>query len=122
MTEWTPAELAAIDSDRELRVAAERPDGTTRPATIIWHVVVDGRLYVRSVRGEDGAWYRAARRTGTGSIDAGGVRADVEFVPDDTHDKAIDRAYRAKYGDGSPVRSITSAAATATTLRLDRRR
>ena len=121
MTTWDPADLAAIDHDGELRVAAHRPDGTVRPSTIVWHVVVDDALFIRSVRGEDGAWSRAVRRTGTGTVDAGGVHADVTFTQDDTHDEAIDRAYHDKYGHGSPVRSITSESAVATTLRVDRR-
>ncbi|HEY3437624.1 MAG TPA: DUF2255 family protein [Actinotalea sp.] len=121
MTDWTPADLAAIDRAYEVRVAAHRPDGTLRPTTIVWHVVVDGALYVRSVRGEEGAWYRAVLRTGTGSVDAGGVHADVTFTRDASHGPEIDQAYRTKYGNGSPVRSITSPAATATTLRLDPR-
>ncbi|MBN9325646.1 MAG: hypothetical protein BGO38_11190 [Cellulomonas sp. 73-145] len=120
MTDWSTAELSAIDRAGELDVAAYRPDGTLRPSTIVWHVVTDGALFIRSVRGQEGAWYRAVRRTGTGTIDAGGVHADVTFTPDDGHNAAIDRAYRAKYGSGSPVKAITNAAATATTLRVDR--
>ena len=121
MSDWNPADLAAIDHDGELRVAAHRPDGTLRTPRIVWHVVVDGTLYLRSVRGADGAWYRGVRRTGTGTIDAGGVRAEVTFTPDDGSDDAVDRAYHAKYGDGSAVRSITSPTARATTLRVDPR-
>ena len=119
MTEWNAADLAAIDRADEVRVAARRPDGTLRAATIVWHVVVDGALFIRSVRGEDGAWYRAVRRTGTGTIDAGGVHAGVSFGPDASQDGAIDRAYRVKYGRGSAVQAITSLVATATTLRID---
>jgi hypothetical protein len=121
MPDWTPDDLAAIDGDGELHVAARRPDGTLHTPRIVWHVVVDGHLFIRSVRGEDGAWYRGVRRTGTGEIDAGGVRADVTFTPDDARDAAIDLAYHAKYGDGSAVTSITSPTATATTLRVDPR-
>lgn len=121
MTTWNPTDLAAIDADGESRVAAHRADGTLRRPTIVWHVVVDGLLFVRSVYGDEGAWYRAARGSGAGTIDAGGVHAEVTFTPDARHDPAIDRAYRAKYGNGSPVRSITSAVATATTLRVDPR-
>ncbi|HWS57435.1 MAG TPA: DUF2255 family protein, partial [Actinotalea sp.] len=90
MTDWNPADLAAIDRAYEVRVAAHRPDGTLRPATIVWHVVVDGALFIRSVRGEDGAWYRAVRRTGTGTIDAAGARTDVIFARDDAHDPQVD--------------------------------
>jgi len=121
MADWTSAQLAVIHRAGELRVAAHRADGTLRPSAIVWHVVVDGQLYIRSVRGEDGALYRAARRTGTGAADAGPVHAEVRFTTDDSCNEAIDRAYRVKYGNGSPVRAITSPTATATTLRIDRR-
>ncbi|GAA1728751.1 hypothetical protein GCM10009809_25420 [Isoptericola hypogeus] len=121
MTSWNPADLAAIDADGELHVAAHRPDGTLRTPRIVWHVVVDDALYLRSVRGTDGAWYRGVQRTGTGEIDAGGVRSEVTFTRDDAHDDAIDRAYHAKYGGGSAVQAITSPAATATTLRVEPR-
>lgn len=116
---FSPADLAAIDGDGELHVAAHRADGTLRPATIVWHVVVHGALFVRSVRGDDGAWYRAVRRAGTGTVEAGGVRAVVRFVPDGEYEDAIDLAYRAKYGGGSAVRAITSATARGTTLRVE---
>ncbi|CAM3541043.1 DUF2255 domain-containing protein [Occultella aeris] len=119
MTTWNPDDLAAIDNVGELDVAAHRPDGTLRNSRVVWHVVVDGALYIRSVRGQEGAWYRGVQRTGTGVVDAGGVHAEVTFTRDDTHDASIDAAYRAKYGGGSAVVAITNAVATATTLRVD---
>ncbi|MED5803852.1 DUF2255 family protein [Gordonia sp. Z-3] len=119
MSKWNPGDLDAIDNDGELHIAAHRPDGTLRKSVIVWHVVVDDNLYLRSVRGDSGAWYKGVQRTGTGVIDAGGVRADVTFTRDNEHDDAIDAAYRAKYGTGSAVQAITSATATATTLRVD---
>ncbi len=120
MTAWDPDDLAAMDGAEELLVAAHRTDGTLRPATIVWHVVVDGALFIRSVHGEAGGWYRAVRRTGTGTVEAGGVRADVRFTRDDAHDEAVDRAYVAKYGEGPDVVAIVNATATATTTRVDR--
>lgn len=119
MTSWNPADLSAIDGAGELDVAAHRPDGSLRTPRIVWHVVVDDALYIRSVRGDAGDWYRAVQRTGTGRIESGGVRAAVTFTRDDTHDASIDQAYRDKYGTGSHVRAITSPAAKATTLRVD---
>ena len=121
MTDWSPTELAAIDSHDEVRIAAHRPDGTLRTPRIIWHVVEDGALYVRSVRGAGGAWYQGVQRTGTGVIDAGGTRTEVSFTRDDSHDDAIDRAYRTKYGSGPAVDAITHPDARATTLRVERR-
>ena len=119
MTDWNTPDLAAIERAGELRVAAHRPDGTLRDPRIVWHVVVDGSLYIRSVRGVDGAWYRGVQRTGTGEISSGGVRAEVVFTHDDTRDDAIDEAYRVKYGHGSAVDHITNATARATTLRAE---
>ena len=121
MPDWNPEDLATIDRDGELQVAAFRPDGSLRTPRIVWHVVVNGSLYMRSVRGESGGWYRGARRTGSGVIDTGALRAEVTFLPDDTHDEAIDRGYRDKYGNGSAVASITSPVARATTLRVEPR-
>lgn len=74
MSDWSSADLAAIDADGELRVAAHRPDGTLRTPHVVWQVVVDDHLYIRSVRGTDGAWYRGVQRTGTGHTVAADVR------------------------------------------------
>ena len=52
-------------------------------------------------------------------LDAGGIRAEVTFTPDTSHDDAIDRANHDKYGHGAPVQSITSPRARATTLRVE---
>jgi hypothetical protein len=121
MSEWSAADLVAIDRDGELHVAAHRPDGTLRSPKIVWHVVVDGALFIRSVRGDQGAWYRGAQRTGTGVVESGGVRAEVTFTRDDARDDAVDRAYHAKYGNGSAVDHITNPTARATTLRVEPR-
>ncbi|TQM57954.1 DUF2255 family protein [Humibacillus xanthopallidus] len=119
MSRWDPDRLAVVDADEEMTVAAHRPDGTLRTPRIVWQVIVDNGLWIRSVRGASGGWYRGVRRTGTGRIEAGGATIDVTFTPDQSHDDAIDRAYREKYGNGSAVRAITSPLARATTLRVE---
>lgn len=121
MSDWEPAALRAFERAGEIDIAAYRPDGTLRTPRIVWHVVVDGSLYLRSVRGEEGAWDRGVLRTGIGQIRWGGATAQVTFVADHSQDGAIDRAYRAKYGGGSPVVAITSPTASATTLRVEPR-
>jgi hypothetical protein len=37
MSSWTSDELRRIGDATELRVSSQRPDGTLRPATTIWH-------------------------------------------------------------------------------------
>ena len=120
MSTWTAAELHALDRINEIRVAGRRQDGSLRTLTIVWHVVV-GSLYVRSVRGVDGGWYKGVVRHHEGAISWDGTTREVTYVPDATVDEQIDAAYFKKYGDGSPTRAITNASAKATTLRVETR-
>ncbi|WP_394551945.1 DUF2255 family protein [Agromyces sp. MMS24-JH15] len=119
MTEWTVSELEAIAGLREIRLAGRRVDGSARTLTTVWHVVVDGAPYVRSMYGTDGQWYRGVSRHFEGVIDWGAGARDVRFVPDDTHDDDIDAALVAKYGDTSASRHIMTPASKETTLRID---
>lgn len=119
-TTWNPAELETIAAAREVEISSLRGDGAlTRPVTI-WAVRVDDELYVRSVRGDSGGWFKAAERRHEGRIEAGDTAVDVAFE-DAAHqlDEEIDAAYKEKYGYPSgPVDSITSDAAKATTIRV----
>ena len=121
MTAWTPAELAGLARASEVRVAGRRADGSSRTLTIVWHVVVDGNLYVRSVKGPAGQWYRGVAHHFEGFLHRSGATREVAFTLDRTRDDAIDAAYFAKYGDGSPSRAITSSLAKQTTMRVDPR-
>jgi hypothetical protein len=96
-------------------------DGALRTLTIVWHVVVDGNLYVRSVRGVEGSWYKGVIRHHEGAISWDGKTREVSYIPDGDVDHQIDAAYFSKYGNGSPTRAFTNAAAKATTLRIEPR-
>ncbi|WP_344094950.1 DUF2255 family protein [Microbacterium deminutum] len=119
---WTGQELAELDRASEVRVAGRRADGSSRTLTIVWHVVVDGDLYLRSVNGPDGQWYKGVARHLEGFVHWGNIIREVSFTLDASHDDEIDAAYFVKYGNGSPSRSITSPLAKQTTLRVDPRR
>jgi hypothetical protein len=120
MADWNPTELEQIASTREIEVSALREDGAlTKPVTI-WAVRVGDELYVRSVRGDAGGWFRAAEQRHEGRIEAETTAVDVAFEDVPHHlDEELDEAYKAKYGYPSdPVDSITSDAAKATTIRV----
>jgi hypothetical protein len=122
MTAWTDEELAGIGGAGELRIAPRRRDGTLQPSRIIWVVRHLDDLYVRSVNGADGAWFRGVQAMHAGHISAGGVDADV-ILEDADHglDDALDEEYRRKYGRTSTaVERITSPNARSTTIRLAR--
>ena len=107
-----PDAIQMLDRTLELHVA------TPTKRLPIWAVVVDDEAYVRSFRGERGAWYRRALREGR--IEIEGIEARVEPERDADVNQRISDAFRAKYGTRSP--SSTDAMVTpevvATTLRL----
>jgi hypothetical protein len=113
---WTREELDRIGAAEELEIAPRRGDGSLRRPVPIWVVRVGEELYVRSWRGSDGAWYRAARTRGTGRVSSGGVERDVAFV--DAREELYD-AYRDKYARyPSYVPPMIGGQARATTLEL----
>src|SRR5947209_8486160 len=72
----------AVGAADEVEIDTRRRSGET-VRTVIWAVVDDGRVYVRSVRAEDGAWYRggranrARRRPGRGRAGQRGAAPQV---------------------------------------------
>ena len=122
MAAWTADELDAIGQANELEIAPARPDGTLRRPTPIWVVRVGDHLYVRSYRGRDGRWFRAAQTSHQGRISAGGVEKDVRFVETDdtTTNAGIDEQYQTKYGryGARYVDPMVAADACATTIKL----
>ena len=122
MAIWTQEELAAVGAAEELEIAPARADGSLRRSTPIWVVRIDDDLYVRSYRGHDGRWFRAAKQSHEGEINAGGISKRVRFVEADNAQTAdaIDEAYRSKYQRyGSRyVEPMVASEARAATLQL----
>ena len=121
MTGWTSDELTKIDAADELEIASIRRDGTLRNLVTIWVVRLGDDLYVRSVNGRTGAWFRGTQVRHEGRIGAGGVEKDVTFVDaDDGINDQIDDAYRSKYRRSAPsiVGSVLTPEARSATIRL----
>jgi hypothetical protein len=123
MSEWTSEQLTKIGTAEELRLASMRRDGTLRKPVTMWVVRHGDHLYVRSVKGRTGPWFRGAKSRGQGRIRAGGVDRDVSFVfidPEDEVDGQIDAAYRDKYRRyaGPILDSVLTPQARAATIEL----
>ena len=99
MVTWTRDELAEIAAAEELELASVRRDDTLGKPVTIWVVRVGDDLYVRSGKGDAGAWFRATQVCDAGHIEAGGVGKEVPFVAetDDDINDQIDAAYRSTY-------------------------
>ena len=112
MPSLKPDAIQLLDRRREVHVA------TPTKRLPIWAVVVDGDAYVRSYRGERGAWYRRALREGRIKVE--GIEARVEPERDPELNRRISDAFRAKYGERSPgsTETMITPEVAATTLRL----
>ena len=83
MSAWTGDEVDALAAAEEVQIAPRRRDGTLRNPFTVWTVRLGDDLYVRSVRGRDGAWFRGIQETHSGRIRGGRVEKDVSFVDAD---------------------------------------
>jgi hypothetical protein len=121
MTGWTSEELDMIGDAEELAIASRRPDGTLGRFVTIWVVRTADDLYVRSVNGRSGTWFRGALAADEGRIRAGGVERDVAFEEASPEVNAtVTAAYHEKYDRYGPsiVGTVVSAKSATTTLRL----
>ena len=121
MKQWTSDQLDKIARAEEVQIAPMRRDGTLRKPVTVWAVRHGDDIYVRSVRGRSGHWFRGTQERHEGRIRAGGVQQDVTFV-DAAHDidDEVDAAYRAKYRRyaGSILNSVLTPEARSSTLKL----
>jgi len=104
----------------EIRIGFRRPDGSTRSVPI-WVVQVGDKIYVRSVRGPKGGWYRRLRANPDGEVRDGEHRHPVraEPVTDASTIDQVTRAYESKYGSSPFVRPLLGGPSVEATLRLD---
>ena len=121
MRAWTSEELDKIGGAEELQLACARPDGMMRPYVTIWVVRAGDDLFVRSAYGPYNPWFRRAKASGAGRIQAAGLERDVVFAEADpgVHD-ALDAAYHAKYDRHGPkiVGPVVGPEIEALTIRL----
>ena len=127
MSAWSQDDLGRLGAAAEVEVSSVRRDGSLSRARTVWIVRVGDQLYLRSVNGPDGAWYRLTRAFRQGRIEARGVVRDVTWIEGDAAerpdvDPAVDAEYARKYqGATSAIAHITSPLARVTTMRVEPR-
>lgn len=118
---FTPAVIKSFDETGVVEIETVSPKGT-KHSVKIWIVVVDGVLYVRSVRGAKGRWYRELLARGEGAVVAAGKRVPVRATKDSSPAgiEAVSEALRRKYPrSGQSLASMLRADVLDTTVRLD---
>jgi hypothetical protein len=120
--------MTSFDADtlgtlRELREVSVRTDKHPGSAVVIWVVVADDGVFVRSFRGAKGRWYRDLAGGGPATLEFGGCRLAVQAVPasDAAAIEHASREFLRKYGPGPYSTAMVQPEVVATTLRLDPR-
>jgi hypothetical protein len=121
MAAFEPGFVEQVDLAGEVDIETRRPDG--RPVrTIIWVVVDGGQVYVRSVLGEKGKWYRRLQAVPEGALHVGGKAVEVRALPvdDSAEIERVSAALRRKYArQAASLARMLEPATLPTTLRLE---
>ena len=114
--------LRLLDETREVRIETRRDADSPEHRTIIWVVVVEGEVFVRSVRGRKGRWYQRISAHPEGALLVGDTRIPVRAAPatDAVTVDAASEAFRSKYEDAwpGPTAGIVRSEVLSTTLKL----
>jgi hypothetical protein len=102
---FDPEILRLLDETEEVRIETRRDDDAPEHRTIIWVVVVEGEVFVRSVRGPKGRWYREISANPDGALHVEDDRIPVRAAPatDEATVDAVSAAFRSKYQQSSPA-------------------
>jgi hypothetical protein len=116
----------AAETLRELRDAQEvmiRTEKHPKSAIVIWVVVADGEVFVRSWRGAKGRWYRDLAAGGPATLEFAGRRLAVQAVPagDEAAVARTSREFLTKYRQSSHAQEMVRAETLPTTLLLEPR-
>ena len=116
-------DLHDLDIAREVRIETHAPQGEDVHSTIVWVVVDGGEVFVRSVRGERGRWYREAMARHDVTVDDEGRRLETVAIPvsDPESVGRVDAAINRKYANDPGHSSMLTPEAQQATLRLEPR-
>jgi hypothetical protein len=106
---------------RDLREVSLRTEKHSQSAVVIWVVVADDEVFVRSVRGSKGRWYRDLATGGSATLEFAGRRLAVQALPasDAGSIAGASREYLRKYQPSPYAQSIVRDEVLPTTLRLE---
>jgi hypothetical protein len=113
-------DLARIAAAEEIEIETRSAEGQAH-RTIIWAVVTDGVIRVRSVNGPGARWYREATADPNVAIHLDGQRWPARAIsatgPDDV--EACNEGLRQKYAHDGSLRAMLAPTILDTTLRLE---
>jgi hypothetical protein len=118
--------LRELAKEEEVEIETRLDQKSPKHRAVIWIVPLDDGVYVRSYRGTRGRWYREALANPAVIVHAGRKKAAAwaERVTNSSTIKAVNRAYKEKYGESWPEETIAmlKPSILQTTLRLTPRK
>ena len=119
---FDPETLSLLDETEEVLIETRRAADSPEHRTIVWVVIVEDEVFVRSVRGRKGRWYRELSDNPEGALHAGERRIPVRATPTTDHAtvEAVSEAYRSKYEEPwpGPTAAMVRPDVLPTTLKL----
>ncbi len=114
-------ELDLIDRTEEVEIETSGADGATH-RTIIWAVVDDGDVFIRSHRGPNARWYREALARPSVALIVDDRRLAAEAIPvsDAASIERCSAAILQKYANDPAATSMVRTEVLDLTLRLER--
>lgn len=120
MVSFAAETLRQLSTVREVSI---RTDKHPKSAIVIWVVVADDEVFVRSWRGVNGRWYRDLAQGGPADLEFDGSRLPVQAVPanDPAAIARISDGFLQKYRTSSHAQDMVRTETLPTTLRLEPR-
>lgn len=120
MVKFDADTLRELRDFQEVAIRTEKHPGT---AVVIWVVVADDEVFLRSVRGAKGRWYRDLATGGSATLEFAGHQLRVQAFPasDAGSIARASREYLRKYQSSPYAQSMVRPEVLRTTLRLEPR-
>lgn len=117
---FSDEDLASLDRAEEVEIETQAPGATPR-RTVIWAVVDDGNVFIRTFKGPNSRWYRDAQANPAVAIHVDGRRLPATAIPA-TDPDSIERTssgFLRKYADDRSTPAMVAPDVLETTLRLE---
>jgi hypothetical protein len=115
--------LTRLETTREAEIETRRTPDAPAHRTIVWPVVQGGQLYLRSLHGRGGRWFRELSENPEATLHVDGEAVPVRAVTanDSTSIERASEGLRRKYADSPHLESMLRDEILDTTVRLEPR-
>jgi hypothetical protein len=113
-------ELARLEAAEEIEIETQAPGSAAR-RTVIWVVVDDAEVFIRTYKGPKSRWYRDALANPAVAVHVDGNRLAATAIPA-TDPDSIERTsagFLRKYASDSAAKAMVAPDVLETTLRLE---